>query len=153
MDQRPLDLSLLHNHQISPSMKPANSILIFALFALSLPQISLAQKLPVEVAQAQLDAYNAQDIDAFAAVFAVKAEVYMNLGDTVPAMLGREAIHQSYGAMFAANPNNKSTLIGRMVQGNFVFDHEHITGRDKPLQIMAIYEVEQGEIVRCWFVR
>jgi len=51
-------------------MKPAISILTFALFALSLPQISLAQKLPVEVAQAQLDAYNAQDIDAFAAVFA-----------------------------------------------------------------------------------
>jgi len=77
----------------------------------------------------------------------------MNLGDTVPTMKGRDAIHKSYGAMFAANPNNKSILIGRMVQGNFVFDHEYITGRDKPLQIMAIYEVEQGEIVRCWFVR
>lgn len=108
---------------------------------------------PVAVAQAQLDAYNALDIDAFAAVFAEDAEVYMNLGDTVPAMQGRAEIHERYGAMFEAYPDNKSTLIGRMVQGHFVFDHEYITGRDEPLQIMAIYEIENGLIARCWFVR
>jgi hypothetical protein len=125
---------------------------LFLNFALLLPQMSSAQS-PIEVVQAQLDAYNAHDIDAFAALFAEKAEVYMNLGDTVPAMLGREAVHKSYGAMFATNPNNKSTLLGRMVQGNFVFDHELITGRSGPLQLMAIYEVEQGMIVRCWFAR
>ena len=108
---------------------------------------------PVAVAQAQLDAYNALDIDAFAAVFAEDAKVYMNLGDTIPAMQGRAEIHKRYGAMFEAYPDNKSTLIGRMVQGNFVFDHEYITGRDEPLQIMAIYEIENGLIARCWFVR
>jgi len=40
-----------------------------------------------------------------------------------------------------------------MTQGNFVFDHERITGRDKPITIMAIYEVVDGLIVRCWFPR
>ena len=86
---------------------------------------TLAQsKDPVAVVQRQLDTYNAQDIDAFAAVFAEDAKVYSNLGDSVPSMIGRDEIHQRYGAMFKANPDNKSTLLGRMVQGNFVFDHE-----------------------------
>jgi hypothetical protein len=117
-----------------------------------LPAFCLAQK-PVEVAQAQLDAYNEQDIDAFAEVFAENAEVFMNLGDSVPTMVGREVIRERYGKMFKDNPDNKSTLIGRMVQGNFVFDHEYITGRNEPFQLMAIYEVEGGKIVRCWFAR
>ncbi len=107
----------------------------------------------MEVAQAQLDAYNNQDIDAFAAVFAEDAEVYRNIGDTIPSMVGRDQIHQRYGSMFESNPDNKSTLMGRMVQGNFVFDHEYITGRNEPFKLMAIYEVEDGLIVRCWFAR
>ena len=76
-----------------------------------------------------------------------------NLGDSIPAMVGRKAIHEGYGAMFKAHPDNKSTLIGRMVQGNVVFDHEWITGRDQEFKIVAIYEVQDGLIRRCWFVR
>jgi hypothetical protein len=123
------------------------------LFILYFSVSSLFAQDPVEVVQAQLDAYNSQDIEAFAAVFAVDAKLYMNLGDTVPTISGRQEIKRRYGEMFKANPENKSTLIGRMTQGNFVFDHEWITGRDKPLKIMAIYEVENGLIVRCWFPR
>ena len=119
---------------------------------LFIPLFSQAQS-PLEVAQAQLDAYNNQDIDAFAAVFAEDAEVYRNIGDTIPSMVGRDQIHQRYGSMFESNPDNKSTLMGRMVQGNFVFDHEYITGRNEPFKLMAIYEVEDGLIVRCWFAR
>jgi hypothetical protein len=44
-------------------------------------------------------------------------------------------------------------LIGRMQEGNFVIDHEWITGREKEIKIMAIYEVSEGLIVRCWFIR
>lgn len=123
------------------------------LFLLCLSASTLFAQEPVEVVQAQLDAYNNQDVNAFAAVFAEDAKLYMNLGDTDPTMTGREEIKRRYGAMFAANPENKSTLIGRMTQGNFVFDHERITGRDKPITIMAVYEVVDGRIIRCWFPR
>lgn len=108
---------------------------------------------PIAVVQKQLDTYNAHDIDAFVAVFAPNAQIFMNLGDTVPAVEGREEIKALYGKMFTENPQNKSTLMGRMVQGNFVFDHEWITGRERPFKIMAIYEVQNGLIVRAWFVR
>lgn len=112
-----------------------------------------AQDSPLAVVQKQLDAYNAQNIDEFTSVFSAEAEIFMNIGDTVPTMKGRAEIHKRYGAMFRNNPQNKSTLMGRMVQGNFVFDHEWITGRDAEFKIVAIYEVVDGLIVRAWFVR
>jgi len=123
------------------------------LFLFCISTASVFAQEPVEVVQAQLDAYNNQDINAFAAVFSPDAKLYLSLGDTVPTISGREEIRRRYGEMFQANPNNRSTLIGRMTQGNFVFDHEWITGRDEPLKIMAIYEVEEGLIIRGWFPR
>jgi len=108
---------------------------------------------PVAVVQRQLDNYNAQNLDGFANTFAVDAEVFINLGDSVAGIVGRDQIRERYGRMFRDNPGNKSTLIGRMVQGNCVFDHEWITGRENDLKIMAIYEVEEGLIKRCWFAR
>lgn len=108
---------------------------------------------PVAVVQKQLDTYNEQNLDAFVNTFAPDAEVFINLGDSVAGMVGRDEIRKRYGQMFRDNPGNKSTLIGRMVQGNFVFDHEWITGRDNEFKLMAIYEVEDGLIKRCWFAR
>ena len=105
------------------------------------------------VVQAQLDAYNAQNIDDFAAVFAKDAEIFLNIGDKEPAMKGRNEIRERYGKMFRENPSNKSTLMGRMVQGNFVIDHELITGRENTFRIIAVYEVEGQLIQRAWFVR
>mgnify|MGYP002396535660 CR=1 FL=1 len=124
---------------------------ILILFCLSAS--ALFSQNPVQVVQAQLDAYNSQDIDAFSALFAQDAKLYTNLGDSVPSITGRENIKKRYGELFRANPNNKSTLIGRMTQGNMVFDHEWITGRDEAITIMAIYEVKNNLITRCWFVR
>ena len=111
------------------------------------------EKTPLEVVQMQLDTYNAQDIDGFASVFAEDAEVFINLGDSSATFVGREEIKERYGEMFRENPTNKSTLMGRMVQGNFVIDHEYITGRSNPFKLIAIYEVRNGFIQRCWFAR
>jgi hypothetical protein len=108
---------------------------------------------PLEVAQQQLDAYNAQDIDAFVATFAPDAAIYMRLGDEAPHTVGSNAIRTLYGNLFKNHPQNRSILMGRMVEGNYVIDHEYLTGREKPVTIVAIYEIEDGLIRRCWFIR
>lgn len=108
---------------------------------------------PVAVVQGQLDAYNAQDVDAFADLFAEDAEIFRNIGDEEPYLEGRRKIRKQYKELFKENPQNKSTLIGRIVQGNYVIDHEWITGRAEELKIVAIYEVQNGLIRRAWFVR
>ncbi len=101
----------------------------------------------------QLDTYNAQDIDGFAELFAIDAEIFMEVGDTEPVMQGRDEIRERYEKMFRENPQNKSTLKGRIVQGDYVIDHEWITRREDPFSIVAIYEVQAGKIARAWFLR
>jgi hypothetical protein len=130
-------------------------ILLFSFcFLFSVYGISFAQSdSPIVVVQKQLDAYNEQDINAFSDLFANDAEIFMNIGDEEPAIKGRKDIKKRYGKMFKENPQNKSTLVGRMVQGDFVFDHEWITGRNQEFKIVAIYEVKEGLITRAWFVR
>ncbi len=137
---------------MKPMIYAALSCLVMLSSLLELTAQSTTRS-PLATAQAQLDAYNVQDIDAFAAVFAEKALVYSRIGDTVPSMQGREQIRERYAALFAEYPDNYSTLTGRLVQGNFVIDHEYLTGRGEPVSIVAIYEVADGEIARCWFVR
>jgi uncharacterized protein (TIGR02246 family) len=128
-------------------------ILLLVLVSVLSPALAAEDASPLAVVQRQLDTYNAQDIDGFVAVFAEDAEIFRNIGDTEAAMKGRDAIRAGYGRIFRENPQNKSTLMGRMVQGNFVFDHEWITGRDTEFRIVAIYEVKGGLITRAWFVR
>lgn len=108
---------------------------------------------PLMVVQQQLDAYNRQDVAAFAALFATDAQLFNRLGDSLPSITGRAAIASRYSSLFQQYPQNTSTLLGRMQQGNIVIDQEYITGRDTPLQLTAIYEVKNGFITRCWFIK
>lgn len=108
---------------------------------------------PIEVVQAQLDAYNKQDIKAFAAVFAEDVLVFNKIGDTIPSLTGRVALEKRYGDLFKKYPKNYSTLKGRLIEGDYVIDHEWVTGREQPVNIVAIYEVKEGMIKRCWFIR
>ena len=127
--------------------------ILLSLFILSSSASFAQSDDPVAVVQTQLDTYNAQDLDGFSKVFSEDVEIFMNLGDTAATIVGREALRERYGAMFEKNPENKSTLIGRMVQGNYVFDHEWITGNGREFKIVAIYEVNEGLIQRAWFAR
>lgn len=107
---------------------------------------------PLTVVQAQLDAYNARDIDGFAATFAAAVEVY-DMETNALRFAGIAALRERYGAQFVANPAQRSTVVSRQVVGDYVFDLEFITGTvGKPdAHLMAIYRVRDGLIDRAWF--
>ena len=126
--------------------------LFLALACLSLPGHAEPPS-PLSVAQRQLDTYNAQDIDGFAATFAEQALIFRRIGDAEPSMSGRAEIREAYAKLFKDNPNNRSTLLGRVAEGRYVIDHELITGRGADLRLVAIYEIENGLIQRAWFAR
>jgi hypothetical protein len=112
-------------------------------------------RLPFDVVQAQLDAYNARDLDAFCSVFADNAEIY-ELGIKTPATSGKSAIRARYSELFARSPELLSVVVNRTAFGRAVIDHERITGRNGSAEVfefLAIYEVELGLIVRVHFVR
>jgi hypothetical protein len=107
---------------------------------------------PVDVVQAQLEAYNAQDIETFCACFAQDCVIADLNGALPPEDLGQ--LRERCQAMFARYPRNKARIASRMALGNVVIDHEVIQ-RSPELRVeaIAIYTVRDGLISRVDFVR
>jgi len=110
---------------------------------------------PVDIVQAQLEAYNLRDVEGFCRLFAADAEIF-ELGTSVPATSGLEAIRTRYAELFAQSPALHSTVLTRTTLGRVVVDLERITGRlgsPVPIDMLAIYEVLDDRIRRVHFVR
>lgn len=106
---------------------------------------------PTELAQEQLDAYNAHDLARFLAVYAEGISVY-RLPATEPVMVGKAAFAAAYAERFK-NPALHAKLVNRMAFGNKVIDHEYVTGlRDEAIEVAAAYKVEHGLIQSVWFL-
>lgn len=110
-------------------------------------------KTPSEVAEAQLVAYNARDLDAFAACFheSVKAELVMS-GETL--FEGMDELRVFYTRRFS-NPDLHAYVTHRIPLGNVVIDHEEVTGMipGKTIPVVAIYEIEDEKIKSVRFIR
>ena len=107
---------------------------------------------PADVAQRQLDAYNARDIDRFVAEFSETVQVY-RLPGAEPVIVGRAALRAHYAGQRFNLPKLHAELLGRIVMGNKVIDHERITGaRDEAYEAAAIYEVRDGLVQTVWFL-
>ena len=107
---------------------------------------------PVSVVQRQLDAYNRKDVDAWLATYAADAEQCLLHGERLAQ--GHAALRQRMEVRFA-EPHLHARLLKRTVMGNIVVDLEEVT-RDFPqgkgsMQMLCIYEVVQGHIVRASF--
>jgi len=109
---------------------------------------------PEQAAQAQLDAYNARDIDAFIAAYAKDVVLARLPGDERFAS-GHDEMRAIYGKMFAESPDLHCHLVHRICHDRFVVDHEDVTGaagRDR-VGAVAIYEVIEGRIAKAWFLK
>jgi len=108
---------------------------------------------PTELAQAQLDAYNAQDLDAYCAFFAENLVVAdFNGAVTID---GLAAFRAKYAQVFADFPENRVALLSRMALGNTVIDHERVTRTfgGEGFEVAAIYTLADGKIARVDFVK
>ena len=105
------------------------------------------------IAQAQLDAYNAQDLDAHCAHFTDDVVVAGLNGDV--ARTGIEAYRAWYEAAFAQYPNNKAELLNRIVVGANVIDPERVNrgNGDPTFEVAAIYTFKGDKIARVDFAR
>ena len=107
---------------------------------------------PSSVVQAQLDAYNAKDIDALMLTYAPDARQFTLHGPLLAQ--GTDAIRPRYVARFA-EPDLHARLLSRSVVGNIVTDVEIIT-RNFPeglgtVETLCIYEVVDGRIQAASF--
>jgi imidazolonepropionase-like amidohydrolase len=111
----------------------------------------LAPFSPSALVQQQLDAYNAGDIDAFAATYADDIELFNLPKAGEPTSTGKEALISTYGRLFKeVKPNCRA--LSRIVEGNYVIDQEFCQfGEDRRLRATAVYQVEDKLIRRVWF--
>ena len=105
------------------------------------------QNSPEQVVQAQLEAYNRGDLDAFMETFDQNVVFKDAQGEI--SMQGWDAVKERYKAYFEASPDLHSDIQKRIVQGKYVIDHEHITGRygnPEIYELVLVFEVRQGKI-------
>ncbi|MEM9838902.1 MAG: amidohydrolase family protein [Pseudomonadota bacterium] len=112
---------------------------------------------PEAVVQAQLEAYNRHDIDAFAQTYADNVRVFF-MPKTTPEITGREQLRTRYSELFNQPDERKirCEVISRVVEASFVIDQERcrgLDGRAIRARATAIYQVEDGKISRVWFVQ
>jgi uncharacterized protein (TIGR02246 family) len=103
--------------------------------------------------QRQLDAYNAQDLDAYVGCYAPDV-IVASLNGAITET-GRDALRARYAKAFATFPENKARLVNRMVVGNTIIDHEDVSrgpGKEQ-FEIIAIYTVKDGLIARVDFAK
>jgi hypothetical protein len=105
------------------------------------------------VAQAQLDAYNAQDLDSYVSYFAEDC-IVSGLNGT-PTETSRDAIKARYAKAFASFPQNKAELKNRIAVGNTIVDHELVIRAPggEQFEIIAIYTFRDGLIARVDFAK
>jgi putative hydrolase of HD superfamily len=107
---------------------------------------------PLEVVQAQVDAYNAHDAEALTACFQSDAVVVGPDGNVM--MSGGEAINGMYAQLFGQSPDLHVDIVSRMCVGNWVVDEEETSGLvfegfPRDLHAVVIYQVSDGLIVRA----
>ena len=105
------------------------------------------------IVQAQLDAYNAQNLDAHCVHFADDVVVANYHGDIV--RTGMDAYRANYQKVFADFPKNRAVLLNRMAVRDTVIDHEHVDRGDgsAPFHVLAIYTFNGDKIARVDFAR
>jgi hypothetical protein len=106
----------------------------------------------VRVVQEQLEAYNARDLERFAATYSADVRIW-RMPATDPSIVGQAELRETYAKRFAS-PGLHAEIVNRIVIGNKVIDHERVVGIEAhPVEAVAVYEVADGLIRAVWFFR
>lgn len=110
---------------------------------------SILKYTAVELADQQLAAYNAHNLEAFVAPYADDVEIY-DLSTNKLRVKGKEAMIKHYSFLSNADVLH-CNLLNRIVDEDFVIDHEEIITKNGKRYGVAIYEVKNGQIIKVWF--
>ena len=104
-----------------------------------------------DIIDIQIDAYNKGDTAAFVRTYAADA-VCSRIPSGAVMAAGRAQIAEVWGAMFARSLRT-CTIRNRMVQDDFVIDHEQVTlhATGAVIDAIAIYRICDGLIAQVWF--
>jgi len=95
---------------------------------------------PAAAVDRQLEAYNARDIDAFAACYADDVVIVdASVGERTR---GRAQLLEQYGRWFSRHPGLHVDVVSRIAIGAYVVDEERVTGvPGADIHAVVIYRV------------
>jgi hypothetical protein len=93
----------------------------------------------------QVEAFNAHDLDAFVATYAPDATVNGLPGGAVT---GHAALRDLYADRFRAGPRCEVPEL-HVLADRWVVAHERIAGPAGTAELVGVFEVERGRIVRA----
>jgi hypothetical protein len=107
----------------------------------------------MDAVEAQVQAYNTHDLDAFVSCYA--EEVAVEDGDGHVLIRGRAGMRERYGQLFSESPSVQAEIVTRIRLGRYVVDEERVTGRtDGNLHAAVVYRLDDdGLIDRVLFLR
>jgi len=111
----------------------------------------VAEESPANIVQKQLDAYNARDIEAFMDTYSKNIKLF-NYPDNL-FLEGQDKMKESYKSYFENTPDLHCELKKRIIIGNRVIDEEYITANGINFKAVAIYEVQNGRIIKATFLQ
>lgn len=123
---------------------------ILLLAAVLLQTMALAQT-PVELADAQLLAYNNRDIEAFLVPYSDSVKIYNDKRALI--YEGKEQMRDQYGKFFKATPSLHCDLRNRIAVGNTVIEHEEVSfGENRRALAIVMYKVRNNKIQEVHFL-
>lgn len=103
-----------------------------------------------ELAQKQLECYNAHDLEGFLACYSEDVEVY-HLKTNELLFKGKKAMRDRYAKRFESKVHAR--LENRMILKDQAIDYEYVTSVDsEPKRAIAIYLEEEQVIRKVWFI-
>ncbi|MBX3044019.1 MAG: nuclear transport factor 2 family protein [Candidatus Kapabacteria bacterium] len=107
-----------------------------------------------EPVKMQLEAYNNRSISEFVNCFSDDIKLFrLQTGELF--CDGRDNLIAIYGDLFNLSENLHCEVVSRITCGDFVIDEEHVAGlvEGEIVHATAIYEVQNGKIIKAWFIR
>ncbi len=109
---------------------------------------TLIKESPEEIVQRQVNAYNARNLDAFIATYSDDIEIYSGGKLTLK---GKEQMREQYNFLNDVL-NLYCQIENRIVINNKVIDKEKVRFGERTIQGVAVYEVEDGKIMKVTFI-
>lgn len=117
----------------------------------------LENSVAVDLAEAQLIAYNNRDLDAFLIPYGDSVKIFNDLEEF--GYQGKVGMRENYASWFSSVDTLHCEVVNRIATGNTVIDHENVVFRmagEKEIvqfEAIAIYKVAAGKIQEVHFVR
>ena len=111
----------------------------------------VSEESPSIIVQKQVNAFNAGNLNDFAANFSENIVVQNFPNDTL--YIGNAKLKSSYQRFFQNNAKAHVKVVKRIIKKNLVIDEELVTIQGKEHHQAALYEIKNGEIISMSFIR